>query len=565
MDQKNDYWMSISFAIFGIVWIILFFTSLSYTGIIPKNNSVFLVVATIIGTFLAIFISVITLAIQDASNKNLIHIISQTRKDSRLYLVIFISLFAILFNISAYLIGGLYFPALAVLFSGLSFTFVFLYFLFVLKTIDPFERLTEQSQKSIKELKRNIIQLYLKTKKEGAPEIPSQLLFYARFSQNEDFIKSNKKIVDELIDQIERSIQIGDSKIFERSLDKLKDFFSVYLEHKAIDSSNDKIIEYIYERLKYISYPLFKTLDHFRLIKLIKIYELLGIECINKLKSIGPNGISYMSSFSMEYIRQIGERAFRVDDLDLMKECIHSIKNIGLISIEKNNSASLAENTIRQLGNIPGLESPFVFRSAIHSINELYIKLVKSKSLNYYAPLREVENVFTKSVNSLKSYLELDTITVIFFGELAKDSFRELIVSLVEKAKNPPKEIATNNYETASKNEIKRVLKTVSKMMATLSKFKYYNFDSEIRFLFGLVDFLSKENLVCFEENYLDEIKEALKIIEFGCANSQDNRGEWGNYLDQLSKGLKEVKNGNKLDENLDRIGKIIERKSSSN
>lgn len=544
------------FLFFGtlILWNILIIGFIYYglqDNIFSSRNDLFLTTATIIGTFLAIFVSIILLIIQESSNKNNLDLINKIKKDYRLYLTIFVAIFSILFSFGAYLFGGILLINFASVSFILSFSFIILYFIVALNLINPFQQIKEISKDCKREISK-VVKLFDKKIKKSK-EVPAFLKPFsvsASLSQDGKLGKRIRKIIDEYIGQLKKIIKIEDDSLFESSFDELKNILETYFKIKKVDLPEDPIITHTFERMKYLSYPLFKEMDHFKLLILLDAYKNLAISSLKNLKTINIQGINYQSSLAMEYISQIAEKAKVVDDLDLLRECIYSIRDIGLASIEKNNSTSMAEHKISGLNELD--DSGFIHRASVHSINRLYTELVKSKTLNYFGLNEEIEKVFNHALKNTKNYINLHALTVIFFGELAKDSFRELIYNLINKAKNPPEQIAANNYETTSKKEINDILILVSKMVSNLKKVRNYHFNDEISFLFSLIYTLSKEKLIT-KKWFVEEIELAINILD-ECYQHSDYlktefRKNFSDMLDQLEKEKEEKKIINQLNE----------------
>jgi hypothetical protein len=542
--------MSISFFLFSLILLLKpienFLLNLSFLN----KGDIYLTLASINGVFFSIFFSIVLVAVQHSATNYMPSILETFRKDKRLLFIVILSLLSILVNLLFYLsdVTPLFF--LSFLIFLMSFLSIIFYFYEMLNFLNPLFLVNSLKEDIIKKMDK----IKNKTIKQTHKEIKGT--FLEKFSP---FVKEanlnsgkyqNKNIeeIGKLFNHIERSNAINDFETYKKSLENLFQVVNYYFSHKRVDTQNDEFISYVLTKLKLQADALIMKNEHFKLIEIIKILENMAVSSINHLDIIPTQRFTFIAVLISDSIKEIGTKSVVARNLDLAKECILSIRKIGMKSIDKNLNLSMTEESIKEISIVSN--DWFIYHNALASINILLCSLVENmlkkenskKIIPSFEISRLIEIQTDLLINSIKGYrgsLSTETATSPFFGFLSEVRLSKIIARIILMAQNPPVELATLKYETLAKKTIGDIFENQKKIIGIAktnnANITLINYTNEFLEIFKL---LNKIQLKTYKEGFKEE-RELLKDLILSCYKDDHTfnmlKITIKNYIDVLS------------------------------
>lgn len=527
---KFNYWfkMCISFFAISLLVSLSSINQFFYKLILESKIEIFLILASINGAFFAIFFSVMLIAIQHSASNYLPSILSNFRKDPKLIFVIILSLVGILFNLFIYLSGYYSFILVSAILFLINFLAIIFYFYEILNFVNPLFMVENKKQEILKKIglnKSRTLRRVKKSLKKNFSEkiLPLGLACEAKLNSKE-YAEENIEFIDELFNHIERSRAINDPETYKKSLEGLSEVIDLYLSTKKVDLQSDTCISHVLTKLNLQANFLLKNEDHFKIVEIIKTLEKIGISSLGRLKAVNINGINYTSSLICYYLTKIGKKSIESGDLDLVAKVVVSLENVAMASIERNLSTTMIEARIKELSD--DSKDWFMYNNSLNSLGKLLIYLIESipkkKNLKKVLPEQDLHllikyqsEILNKAVKKYGGYLEISGAVSPIFGVLSEVKLSKIINKLLWLSQNPPKEIATHNYETMSKTFIKGILnyhketiKKVKEHRATIVLIDYK------RELLESLKELNRTKLKTYDEGFKEEISLIEELIE---------------------------------------------------
>ena len=524
MNKNNLYWLklSLSFFLISIILTINYVEDFFNNINIFNKLDIFLTLASINGVFFSIFFSIVLVSIQHSATNYLPSILEAFKKDKKLIFIVIVSMISIVLNLFFY-IAEINLLNLASLLFSISFLSIILYFYEMLNFLSPLYLVTNLKEDIIEKMSK----LKDKTLKQTQKEIKGT--FLEKFSSSvkeaklnsKDYQNRNVEEISKLFNHIERSNAINDFETYKKSLESLSQIVNYYFSNKQVDVQNDEFISYILTKLKLQVDSLIIKNEHFKIVEIIKTLENMGIGSIDYLQIMLTQRFNYMAALISYYLKEIGEKSVKVGNLDLAKECILSLRKIGIRSIDKNLNLTMVEDRIKDISNLSN--DWFIYHNSISSINILLCKFIedmlKKESSKKVIPQfdRLIEIQTDLLINSIKRYkgsLNSDAATSPFFGFLSETRLSKIVGGLIRMSQNPPVQLATHNYEKLAKETIKdifdkqkEVIKIAKDNKANIILINYTNEFLEI------FKFFNKVKLKTYENGFDEEIELLKKLI----------------------------------------------------
>jgi len=517
----TSFWLQLVLA--SIVVFLIFSNKIINTSIHSLNISskagLFLTIASIIGILFAIYMSMVLLVIQHSSTNYLPSVLNKFKKDSKFMFIIFLTLISIIFNIYIYGSENDNFMILSYGLSILSFLSIILYFYEIINLINPLVSLDRLMNKIKKQISQNYKLANKLNKIEKSHPILKRMKFLIsnhRFINDKKLLDSHKKYVDEIFFHIEKSEARNDPETYSKATDCIIEFVKYYFSYKKMDSQTDLLLEHIYTKLEILSYDFFKRNQHFKLNEIINVYKEIGLVSFT-LKVLHLRGHNYTASLPASYLNKIGKKSVEIDDLDLTKEVILSLKEIGLKSIKENSTTNHVEEYIAELSL--AAKHQFIYSSGLFSINELFVHLFSGKQYSDYHNLnKSSKKIIISILVNVKSYMNQNVVFAPLFGMASKVHLKYLFASLIKISQlEIKKEIGRRYLEETSKKEISNLIKVHEEIINILIEAKLnWILDDYAETFKDVILMLSNTKLKTYKQDYLDEIKKLISLL-FKC------------------------------------------------
>jgi hypothetical protein len=574
--MKINYWLKISISLFLISFLFSidliekFLYGLSFINKID----IYLTLASINGVFFSIFFSIVLVAVQHSATNYLPSILKTFKRDKRLIFIVIVSLLSILVNLFFYLseVTTLFF--LSLLIFLISFLSIIFYFYEMLNFLSPLFLVNNLKDEIIKKMGK----IKDKTIKQTQKEIKGT--FLEKFSpfvkeaklNSRDYQNKNIEEINRLFNHIERSNAINDFETYKKSLESLSQIVNYYFSTKEIDAQNDEFISFVLTKLKLQADFLIIKNEHYKVIEIIKALESMAIGSTEYLSVMPTQRFNFITTLISDYLKEIGRKSILSGNLDLAKECIHSLKRAGIKSIDKNLNLSMIEYKIKEISAIS--DDWFIYNNTIASINTLLCKLLddmlKRESSKKIIPEFEIDRLIEIQtellINSIKRYkgsLGTDTSTSPFFGFLSEVRLSKIVGRIIKMSQSPPAELATHNYEKLAKRTIKNIFENQEKVIkiakennANITLVNYVNEFLEI------FKFINKIKLKTYNEGFIEEIK-LLKELIISCYKDKHTLNMLKTTIKSYNESLEynNKKSNKKLIEEINKILKELDKK----
>jgi hypothetical protein len=557
MTEWNNYWIKIAISFFLISSIFLikevnnFFNNLY----LFDKLDIYLSFASITGVFFSIFFSIVLVAVQHSATNYLPSILGRFRKDKKLIFIVIVSMLSIFLNLFLYLSGISYLLVLSLLIFLISFLSIIFYFYEMLNFLNPLfivENLKKEILMRMEKLRNKMIK---QSKKEisgtGLEKFPA--LAQEVKLNSKEYREKNIEEINKLFSHIGRSNAINDFETYKHALECLSQIVENYLSNKKIDSQQDEFMEYVLTKLKLQANFLIRNNEPFKVIEIIATLKKIGISSLNKLQVLHFGGLNYITSLICYYIEEIGATSAECKNLDLTKECIVALKNIGIVSINKNLTTTMTESNITKLAVVDGW---FIYHNSLGAINQLLIELIinipKKEHLkkilpeqDMYTLIKNQAKIINSTVTKSKTSLEIASSLSPAFGPLSEVSLLNISKGFIYLSQNPPVELATHNYETMSKKFIEDLLEHQKEIIKNAKQTKSSILLGDYtEFLCKLIIELNNNKLKTYKDGFKEEIESVLGIL-FECSNNEHSymfKDKIDSLLNELEKDKKKNK-----------------------
>lgn len=410
-------------------------SNLVLVGTIIESESFITIVVACYASIIPIVFSVSTLAIQHAASNYTASILENYKKDCKTWFFYGFLFFGLLFasimlftrsDILLFLTEenliriSLLNAALVILF----FSLILLPFQLthVADLINPRQLVTRARERCTNEIistPKNVDSMHEKTKAGNQLEARiAKLPFYREFLFHENFgslLPATRQGILQIMDVVLKSAVKREAETYEFGFKAISEIAQTYVSIRRDDStSEDKLLQYVYEKLLSIPKMALDTEDVALLHAVITAFE--GIGCATaEIKPASRWGPNLMTSLAIGYIRGIGAKAIERSLWDSVADAMRSIKNIGVSAIRKIKDDGLASKKILELSmKAIGRREWFVINVASGVLNDLLTSSVNARADVDHVPARVLEAVEQLSTAAIDNGLEWHALTGLF-------------------------------------------------------------------------------------------------------------------------------------------------------
>jgi len=331
--------------------------------------------------------------------------------------------------------------------------------------------------------------------------------------KNQAIVKETHEKIVQIADILYKSSLKREAETYVASLSAFADIATQYsLVQKNIVSITDEFLNTVYEILLSASKIAFQNEDTLLFAELMKSIEAIGISTL--VKPSQTFGVaSDAASLAVSHIHDIGFQALHRNLLDVAIQAIKSIKNLGTKSLEIEKTDSLAAEKLFHLGSsIIDTQDIYPIQITLNALKELLIHSVQGE-VSVFMSRQIMTPLCDLSVKAIDNKISYKAFSFLFPIKLENSLLT--VVQEVLKVKNGTYPIMnTRKYEEYTREIVSELLVVIDRIAAkAAAKDSPVLLNQIVDCVGEIAKLLVNEKFKTYRDGFHDELMQAIELL----------------------------------------------------